>query len=653
MTMQSKLLAGAGLALLTLATTMPSQSFAQNGEMVIGRDYRGELATGDDTGPNKEFYDEWRVGGTAGRRLSVVMESDAFDTQLRATMPDGTTLVNDDNHWIAETTNSRLDVIVPASGSIEVRAGTFQAAQTGDYTIRVVPTDSLAQTSEEAVPPSAIRIGQSVNGELAEDEATNNGGRRTDRFIFTGQRGQRIDLRAASSDFDTMLSLNGPDNYVVRNDDDGTANESTLNSRLLATLPGDGRYTITVTSYGRGSSGDYRLTTALNRSNIADNAQAPDGDATPIAFGRPVTGELGKGDETLSSGEFMETYSFRGRRGMPVTIDLSSEDFDTYLILRTPSGEQQDIDDTGDSLNSRFERVLEEDGVYTVTATSYAPGMTGRYRLALSEGTTRIPANPEPRRVFAISVGVADYGGNANNLSYTDTDARKIFQKLRELGVLHEASIMLTNQQATLPAFRRAFREVARQAGPDDIFLFFFSGHGVQRDDANDRGELDGRDEMLVFGDGEELSDDDLGEMFAEVNAGTAMLVLDACFSGGFERDVITRPNMMGLFSSEEDLTSLVASEFSAGGYLARFFSDGLGGRADDNADGNITAGELVSYLRYRFREQCDGRNCIEAETGDAQRNHQELVVQRGSVQVDDILLTLPEQFGIVRGGAR
>lgn len=81
-------------------------------------------------------------------------------------------------------------------------------------------------------------------------------------------------------------------------------------------------------------------------------------------------------------------------------------------------------------------------------------------------------------------------------------------------------------------------------------------------------------------------------------------------------------------------------------------FWDGVGGQADDNAACNITAGEFVSYFRYRFREQRDGRNCIEAETGAARCNRQELVVQHGNVQVDDILVTLPEQF-VVMGGAR
>jgi hypothetical protein len=623
------------------------QGQSQDAALTVGQVFEGELAAGDSVDEEKQYFDQWSIRATAGRQMSILMESEAFDTQLQAILPDGSIYSNDDNHWVPETTNSRIDITMPASGRIRVRARSFNPTQIGAYSLRLVPTESLRSAMENIVPAERVRIGQSIEGELSSEGDSELAGRYADRFEFTGSRGQRVDIRV-TGEFDTMVSLAGPDSFTVRNDDDATGSEQTLNSRLLATLPEDGSYTIS-TSYARGATGSYELTTGLNRSGIADT-EIVNVEATAIAFGRTITSQLGKDDDALSSGEYLERYSFTGRRGQPVTIDLSSDEFDTYLILRSPSGDQQDIDDSGDTLNSRFERVLEEDGVYTILATSYAPGATGTFSLALSEGTTRIPANPPQRQVFAISVGIADYGGNTSDLTYTDADAEKIYQKLNELGILRSESILLTNQQASLPAFREAVASIASQAGPDDIFLFFYSGHGNQIEDPSDTAELDGRDETLVFADGQELTDDELAIMFGDIRAGTTMIVLDACFSGGFERDLITRPNMMGLFSSEEDLTSLVASEFSAGGYLSRFFSDGVGGQADDNADGNITAGELVSYLRYRFREQCDGRNCIEAETGDAQRNHQELVVQRGSVEVDDILVVLPEQFGLMRG---
>lgn len=641
----------AGAAAFAAAALLAGAGLAQDADLAVGRTIEGELSAGDRSDGDKQPYDRFRLTGAPGERVSVLLASEAFDTELEATLPHGTRLANDDDHMAGETTDSRLDLVMPAEGTVTVEAHSFRQGGSGGYTIRVVPTASLELASVASAPPQRIEIGASLDGELAEGEPPAQNGRHVDLYSFAGRQGQRLDLRSESRAFDTMLTLSGPDGFAVRNDDDATVRAGTLNSRILATLPADGTYTIGVTSFGRGETGAYRLATGINDSALADT-EAEGGEGQRVAIGHDFTEMLGKDDETMTSGEYLDRYSFVGQRGQPVTVDLSSDEFDTYLIVRTPSGDQQDVDDTGESLNSRFERVLEEDGVYTVLATSFAPGATGRYRLAISEGTSRIPADPAPRQVFAISVGVADYGGNTSNLVDTDTDAAKLLQKLRELGVLRQESILLTNGEATLPAFRSAFAEVARQAGPDDMFLFFFSGHGSQIDDAEDAAELDRRDETLVFADGEELTDDELAAMFANVHAGTAMLVLDSCFSGGFERDVIARPDMMGLFSSEEDLTSLVASEFSAGGYLARFFSDAIGGQADDNGDGNVTAGELVSYLRYRFREQCNGRICIEAETGDAQRNHQELVVQRGSVEVDDILVVLPEQYGVI-GPAR
>ena len=59
-------------------------------------------------------------------------------------------------------------------------------------------------------------------------------------------------------------------------------------------------------------------------------------------------GELESGDETLTSGEFVDTYEFEGSPGQHVAIDLRSSAFDTYLILKDPAGEQTENDDADD-----------------------------------------------------------------------------------------------------------------------------------------------------------------------------------------------------------------------------------------------------------------------------------------------------------------
>jgi hypothetical protein len=114
------------------------------------------------------------------------------------------------------------------------------------------------------------------------------------------------------------------------------------------------------------------------------------------------------------------------------------------------------------------------------------------------------------------------------------------------------------------------------------------------------------------------------------------MVVLDSCFSGGF-RSLIDRPNVMGLFSSEEDLTSLVADRFKAGGFLSYFLRGGLGGEADDDGDRIVTAGELSTYVRRRFRREGD----IPAQTREDETNYQNILVERGGVHIDDVVVRL------------
>jgi hypothetical protein len=133
-----------------------------------------------------------------------------------------------------------------------------------------------------------------------------------------------------------------------------------------------------------------------------------------------------------------------------------------------------------------------------------------------------------------------------------------------------------------------------------------------------------------------EISDQEMGRMFATVNARMAMIVLDSCFSGGFARNVVTHPDIMGMFSSEEDLTSAVAGKFQAGGYLSHFLRTGLGGEANADGDDMITAGELTQYLRRRYA--IDAAD-VRTQTADGQRSYQNLVVERGGVQVDDVVV--------------
>ena len=109
--------------------------------------------------------------------------------------------------------------------------------------------------------------------------------------------------------------------------------------------------------------------------------------AGALAAGGRQRDRLEAGDATLSTGEYRDDFTFAGRRGQEAVIDLRSSEFDPYLIVHTPSGEQFDNDDyEGDMSRSLIALVLEETGTYEVTVTSYQDGESGSYTLQMDVG---------------------------------------------------------------------------------------------------------------------------------------------------------------------------------------------------------------------------------------------------------------------------
>jgi hypothetical protein len=231
-----------------------------------------------------------------------------------------------------------------------------------------------------------------------------------------------------------------------------------------------------------------------------------------------------------------------------------------------------------------------------------------------------------------VSVGISDYPGAGNDLPECANDAVKIAEALRNQGLTTpEREILLTDAQATRANITSALQRVAREARPDDVFVFFYSGHGGQSDrPSQDRQELDGIDEYLAVYDGPIL-DDELGRLVDAIRARTTLFALDACFSGGFAKDVVTRPGIVGMFSSEEDVTSGVAMQFQAGGYLSHFLRMGIQGDADDDPrDGALTVGELTHYVWQQY-----GRQASDVRM---QEGYQQIVIDRGAVRTTEVL---------------
>jgi len=242
---------------------------------------------------------------------------------------------------------------------------------------------------------------------------------------------------------------------------------------------------------------------------------------------------------------------------------------------------------------------------------------------------------------YAVLVGIADYPSSP--LARTDVDAERIGRALTANIPADRLEMhMLLNGEATRANVNQAFSDIATRATSNDHVVFFFSGHGTPVEDAGIQDEGDGKDEAIVLIDGN-FTDDELASALDATNGATAMVAIDSCFSGGFMFDTTNDKGRMGLFSSDEDVTSAVPST-EAGGYLSLALAEALEGHADGVADGvagqerdgKLSALEIEMYVRGRAFPRTTASNAQGRTVG-----YQFIDIKRMDVSPDYVFVAL------------
>mgnify|MGYP005846922789 CR=1 FL=1 len=118
-----------------------------------------------------------------------------------------------------------------------------------------------------------------------------------------------------------------------------------------------------------------------------------------------VTGTLGQGSKILPvDNSFYDLYAFEGKAGQLITIDMVSDELDSFLILLGPNqSEVAQDDDSGEDKNARITTTLPVDGLYTILANSFEAGESGRYELQIKTASS-IP------QIFLEERGVLEEG---------------------------------------------------------------------------------------------------------------------------------------------------------------------------------------------------------------------------------------------------
>ena len=88
-------------------------------------------------------------------------------------------------------------------------------------------------------------------------------------------------------------------------------------------------------------------------------------------------------------------------------------------------------------------------------------------------------ANLGAKDAYAIVIGISDYPGTDNDLNYCDDDAQEIYSMLiNDYNFKSENLIYLQESAATKSAISSAFDTINAQITSNDVFFFYYSGHG-------------------------------------------------------------------------------------------------------------------------------------------------------------------------------
>jgi len=149
-------------------------------------------------------------------------------------------------------------------------------------------------------------------------------------------------------------------------------------------------------------------------------------------------------------------------------------------------------------------------------------------KFSLDSNQTQIQKQTPSKKV-ALLVGVSDYSPYSSDLPGIDTDITNIQSIITKWG-FDNIKILYNKDSLKL---EKELKKYQKNLKPNDIFLFFYSGHGSYTDDLNGD-EADGRDETIVLSDGSEnmhFLDDDLYYYFSHIKA-KKLIMFDSCHSG-------------------------------------------------------------------------------------------------------------------------
>jgi uncharacterized caspase-like protein len=209
-------------------------------------------------------------------------------------------------------------------------------------------------------------------------------------------------------------------------------------------------------------------------------------------------------------------------------------------------------------------------------------------------------------KTYALIVGISEYPKLPHEqwLQYPKADAEGLAKRL---AIPPDQLLLMTDGQATTAALRDAFKTFLSRPGKEDTVFIFIAGHGnVDASGAyiltSDSDTSDLKGTALPMGEVQQLVQSGLS------NAGHVVFLADVCRAGMIGSiklggEIVAQlgdapGELLGLMAARPRELSIEGPEYGGGhGAFTDSVLRGLGGAADEDHDGVITAGELIDYV--------------------------------------------------------
>lgn len=223
-----------------------------------------------------------------------------------------------------------------------------------------------------------------------------------------------------------------------------------------------------------------------------------------------------------------------------------------------------------------------------------------------------------------LAVGINKYKNASYNLNYAQPDAFSFVEKLTERSKIIFKGVNrveIYDEEATKENITTGFKAMISRAKPEDVFMFYYAGHGTLDEENNEEYYLVPTDVTKLYGDPAQLrargiSATDIKGFLTQIKSQKQIILMDACHSGGAVKSFSTRgvatdekamvqlARSSGVVMIASSGTKQLATEFEAlkHGVFTYALLEALDGKAD-NGDRKITVNELKFYMEDRVPE--------------------------------------------------